>query len=542
MGGGWRRGLVIGLVAWFVSYGAAAEAQTVCVGDCNDDGFVFVNELVSGVNIALDRADLDTCPSFDANDSGAVEVNELVTGVNNALVGCPMIGPSPTPSDTMGPTETPTSTPTSSLTATATVTVTVGTATPTDTVDEETPTPTIVVGTSTPTGTVTEETPTPTIVVGTSTPTGTVEEETPTPTIVVGTATPTGTVIEATPTQSVPPAPSATPTATSTPVDGSPTVPPAARIAGSTTVVVNSLGTIPTLISAIANGIDFGGASGGGASGGRDDGGIAAAACPGGGTATRTGNLFPNFNLDITLNACRVPTTDGFVTFNGRIVQSATVLTVNDGTNPTPGPLTAQYEDGTGMPTLLAEAQVTLTVVGLPALGGDCEITAVTFTAAGTIATTTSAGDSSAMTFMGTTVAVDMIVFSPSCVPTAYRLTFTGNAALLSSALAEPIDVTFSALVFDVLDTTGETEFTISGGMSSPCFGGAATISTQTVLAVPDDEVCPTSGQITATGTANATRVIYNSDQSVGLDTDNDGTVDETFPHCQDPRLYQCLA
>jgi hypothetical protein len=59
-----------------------------CVGDCNGNGAVAVNELVIGVNIALDRAPLNTCPIFDANGSGGVEVNELVTGVNNALRGC----------------------------------------------------------------------------------------------------------------------------------------------------------------------------------------------------------------------------------------------------------------------------------------------------------------------------------------------------------------------------------------------------------------------------------------------------------------------
>lgn len=60
-----------------------------CVGDCNDDQGVMVNELVTGVNIALDRAALSTCMTFDGNASLHVEVNELVTGVNNLLRGCP---------------------------------------------------------------------------------------------------------------------------------------------------------------------------------------------------------------------------------------------------------------------------------------------------------------------------------------------------------------------------------------------------------------------------------------------------------------------
>jgi hypothetical protein len=47
-----------------------------------------VDELVRGVNIALNRANLDTCPVFDRDNSGTVAVNELVAAVNSALRGC----------------------------------------------------------------------------------------------------------------------------------------------------------------------------------------------------------------------------------------------------------------------------------------------------------------------------------------------------------------------------------------------------------------------------------------------------------------------
>lgn len=571
---GWIRWqvLVVSLIAAFLLQSGNAWAQANCAGDCNDDGFVRVNELVSGVNIALDRAELSTCLSFDTNNNGAVAVNELVTGVNNLLRGCPATSPSPTASNTLAPTATATLTATSPASPTATLTVTVGTSTPTGTVAEATETPTatltIVVGTSSPTGTVEEATPTATatltIVVGTSTPTGTVIEATPTRTATsLPTATPTATVVStntrtrtptgtvsggtATPTGTptatlVASTPTRTATSTSTATAGSPTVPPAARFAGATTVVVNALGTIPTLIGAIANGIDFGGASGEGvAAGYRGDGGIAAAACPGGGTATRTGNLFPGLNLNVTLTNCRVATVDGFVTFNGKIVQSGFVLTVSDGM-PTPGPLTAQFEDGVGMPTLLAEAQLTLTVSGIPSLGGSCAVTAVTFIATGTISTT-AGGASATMTFSGTTVTINMITFSPSCVPTQYRLTFNGNASLLSSASGSPISVTFNALIFDVNDSADPATFSISGGFTSPCFGGAATVSTQQPLTVLDDEVCPRAGSITATVGGNDTHVFYQPDQSVQIDTNGDNVPDPpTYPNCLDPRLYECLA
>lgn len=60
-----------------------------CTGDCNGDSEVVVNEVVTGVTIALGNALISACPSFDSNASTTVEVNELITGVNNLLAGCP---------------------------------------------------------------------------------------------------------------------------------------------------------------------------------------------------------------------------------------------------------------------------------------------------------------------------------------------------------------------------------------------------------------------------------------------------------------------
>jgi hypothetical protein len=63
--------------------------KPVCVGDCNDDGSVSVDELIIGVNIVLGSASIDDCPSFDQNKDGVVTVDELIVAVNNALTGCP---------------------------------------------------------------------------------------------------------------------------------------------------------------------------------------------------------------------------------------------------------------------------------------------------------------------------------------------------------------------------------------------------------------------------------------------------------------------
>jgi len=71
-----------------LAIGSPTSAQPVCVGDCNGDGMVAINELIIGVNIALGSAPLSMCPSFDANGDGMVGINELITAVNNALNGC----------------------------------------------------------------------------------------------------------------------------------------------------------------------------------------------------------------------------------------------------------------------------------------------------------------------------------------------------------------------------------------------------------------------------------------------------------------------
>jgi hypothetical protein len=61
---------------------------TACVGDCNDNGAVTVDELVKGVNIALGTLTVQDCAAFDADGGGSVTVDELVKGVNAALGGC----------------------------------------------------------------------------------------------------------------------------------------------------------------------------------------------------------------------------------------------------------------------------------------------------------------------------------------------------------------------------------------------------------------------------------------------------------------------
>jgi hypothetical protein len=65
-----------------------AVAAPVCAGDCNGDHVVTVDELTSGVDIALGELPLSQCPAMDANGDGQGTVDELVQALDRALNGC----------------------------------------------------------------------------------------------------------------------------------------------------------------------------------------------------------------------------------------------------------------------------------------------------------------------------------------------------------------------------------------------------------------------------------------------------------------------
>jgi len=67
------------------------EETPPCTGDCDGDGMVFVNELLSMINIALGTANVSTCEAGDPSGDGFVTVDEILGAVNNALNGCPIL-------------------------------------------------------------------------------------------------------------------------------------------------------------------------------------------------------------------------------------------------------------------------------------------------------------------------------------------------------------------------------------------------------------------------------------------------------------------
>ena len=90
------------VLGWLlISYFFPVSLSGMCVGDCNNDGAVTVEELVEGVNIALDLVSPgdvpgDSCQAFDANSDEQVTVDELVRGIHHAIEGCPRDAGTPT--------------------------------------------------------------------------------------------------------------------------------------------------------------------------------------------------------------------------------------------------------------------------------------------------------------------------------------------------------------------------------------------------------------------------------------------------------------
>jgi len=59
-----------------------------CIGDCNRDGMVSVDDIVTMVEVAFGNALLGTCRAGDANGDGVISVDDLLAAVQRAMVGC----------------------------------------------------------------------------------------------------------------------------------------------------------------------------------------------------------------------------------------------------------------------------------------------------------------------------------------------------------------------------------------------------------------------------------------------------------------------
>lgn len=67
----------------------APSPTRMCVGDCDANGVVHIDELVLSVNIALGSMPISHCRRCDQDSNGQIQIAELIAAVCNALNGCP---------------------------------------------------------------------------------------------------------------------------------------------------------------------------------------------------------------------------------------------------------------------------------------------------------------------------------------------------------------------------------------------------------------------------------------------------------------------
>lgn len=68
----------------------ALAGEAGCAGDCNGDGVVGIDEVLTLVNIDLGTEGVSECLAGDRNGDGTITINELILAVNSALTDCPV--------------------------------------------------------------------------------------------------------------------------------------------------------------------------------------------------------------------------------------------------------------------------------------------------------------------------------------------------------------------------------------------------------------------------------------------------------------------
>lgn len=84
----WRIWLAT-LSLWLLS---VPPPTVACTGDCNNDGEVTIDEIITMVNIALGTSSVATCARGDTNGDGEITIDEVIQAVGFALAGCPTTG------------------------------------------------------------------------------------------------------------------------------------------------------------------------------------------------------------------------------------------------------------------------------------------------------------------------------------------------------------------------------------------------------------------------------------------------------------------
>lgn len=84
-----RRRVLLALGVVLALRQPVAAQAAFCPGDCNGDGQVTVDELVTSVGIALGDFSISDCPAVNVKEDLVVTIDEILLAVNAALFGCP---------------------------------------------------------------------------------------------------------------------------------------------------------------------------------------------------------------------------------------------------------------------------------------------------------------------------------------------------------------------------------------------------------------------------------------------------------------------
>jgi len=325
----------------------------------------------------------------------------------------------------------------------------------------------------------------------------------------------------------------ATPTHTPTATFTNPPVTPgdlAISVAGKVALIVDAMGVIPSVVTAVAAGFEFGSTT--------------ASPCPGGGSATRSCSVQNGrVIIVITLSECKLDTANDAAAFRGTVtltgLGSCAPLLIIPPINAM-ADLQAIFEQN-GM----TERTVTATLTGTvdnATLSGNCFLTAAHLTVGGSVGIEVPSKGGVGAELSGTQVSVEIDQSdTATCIPLRYTLTIGGPATLIATSTGERFDAGFHNLMIAQDATTPSTRVQLNGDFDAACVGGTVTLQTTTPMTSELGSPCFSGGAITVLSLFTIEQVIYLSDGTVGIDSNLDGTIDGSFASCLAPQLLMCF-